>query len=425
MDFEEIKIADGVRAVFASANRFKTNEIMISFCTPLCKETASRNALLINMLSHTNNDYKTTSEFNKRLAMLYGANVASQVSKHGENQVLSLFISSLDDKFSIEGDSISRESIELLMSLIFNPSLDENGDFVQADIDREKRLLCEALESEVNEKRIYSLRQLEENMFKNEAFSINAYGTIDDIKAVTNDDLKKALDYIKTNSKIQITVVGTADKNAIIDVAKSYFDNVNRDYIKPQPAEFIPVAKEVNTVTERIDVKQGKLVLGFRVNLQSDFEPAPNMRSFSDVLGSGPYSKLFLNVREKLSLCYYCFARYDRRKSSIIIQCGCEEENMDKAVEEILNQIENIKNGNFEDTFKSSKIGLNDTINGVNDDSLMLLRWYGGQIADDKILSPSDSVADNEAVTFDEVKACAELLSLDTIYKLVGNKEGE
>lgn len=424
-DFETICVASGVQIVSAPANRFKTNEISISFCTPLSAETASRNALCANLLARTTKKYPTLSEFNKKLAMLYGASVTCTVVKLGENQLLTLNASSLDDRFSFENDIISVDAFNLLISMVFDANVDENGLFYPQDIDREKRLLAEKIESEENEKRIYSLRRLEQIMFDGEPYAVNRYGSVDAVKAVTADDLKSALEYFKTNAKIQITVVGNADVNAIADLAKQYFSTLRRDYIAPQKAVFVPTADSVNTVEERIDVKQGKLVLGFRVNLQSDFKPVPEMLAFSDIFGGGPYSKLFLNVREKLSLCYYCSAKYDRRKSSVIIQCGCEEENMDKAVEEILNQLADIKNGSFDDAFASSKIALADTLNGAYDDSLTLSSWYLAQIADDEIISPADSASNIAAVTKQQVQDCADLLTLDTIYKLVGNKEGE
>lgn len=424
-DFETICVASGVQIVSAPANRFKTNEISISFCTPLSAETASRNALCANLLARTTKKYPTLSEFNKKLAMLYGASVTCSVVKLGENQLLTLNASSLDDRFSFENDKISVDAFNLLMSMVFDANVDENGLFYPQDIDREKRLLAEKIESEENEKRIYSLRRLEQIMFDGEPYAVNRYGSVDAVKKVTADDLKSALEYFKTNAKIQITVVGNANVNAIADLAKQYFSTLRRDYIAPQKAVFVPTADSVNTVEERIDVKQGKLVLGFRVNLQSDFKPVPEMLAFSDIFGGGPYSKLFLNVREKLSLCYYCSAKYDRRKSSVIIQCGCEEENMDKAVKEILNQLSDIKNGSFDDAFASSKIALADTLNGAYDDSLTLSSWYLAQIADDEIISPADSASNIAAVTKQQVQDCADLLTLDTIYKLVGNKEGE
>ena len=98
---------------------------------------------------------------------------------------------------------------------------------------------------------------------------------------------------------------------------------------------------------------------------------------------------------------------------------------MDKAVEEILNQLSDIKSGSFDDAFASSKIALADALNAVYDDSLTLSSWYLTQIADDEIISPADSASNISAVTKQQVQDCADLLTLDTIYKLVGNKEGE
>lgn len=149
------------------------------------------------------------------------------------------------------------------------------------------------------------------------------------------------------------------------------------------------------------------------------------MRSFADVFGGGPYSKLFANVREKMSLCYYCSARYVRQKSFIVVQSGCEEENMDKAVSEILNQIEEIKKGNFDYEFSSSKMALTDAINSVYDAPESLEVWYTSQMADKNIKSPAESAAENKSVTKEQIMECANLISLDTVYRLVGNGDKE
>lgn len=424
-EFEKIAVAQGVDLVCVDANRFKTNEIAVSFCTPLSKNTASVNALLISLLSHSGKEYPDMLSLNKKLAMLYGASLSSVTQKIGENQVLSIHISSLDDKFSLADTKISTESIELLLSLIFNPNLDENGDFLAEDIEREKRFLCEKLKAEENEKRTYALRQAEKYMFKDEPYSVNAYGSVEDVSNITPSDVKSAWENLIKTAKIQFAIVGTADCNDTLDCIKSKFDAVERDYASPVSSVFVPVATEVNEILERIDVKQGKLVLGFRVNMKSDDAKTPAMRSFCDVFGGGPYSKLFANVREKLSLCYYCSARYLRQKSCILIQCGCEEENMDKAVAEILNQLEEIKKGNFDSEFASSKISLTDSINSVNDESMTLLAWYQNQIVDANTKSPAQSAKENDSVAKEDIQRCAELITLDLVYKLAGNKEGE
>ena len=424
-DFEKININDGVDIISVKADRFKTNEIALSFVVPLKEETASANALLAYLISGTTKSCPTLSDFNKKLAMLYGASVNAFISKLGENQCITIEASHLDDRFAIGDEVISAQMFEFLCKLVFDTKLDEKGSFFEEDIKREKRLLVERIESEENDKRVFALRRLESIMFENEPYSINRFGSRDGIKAVDSAMLKSALDYLVSSSKIQITIVGNADISGIINTAKKYFGTMNRSYIPPVGSTFIAEADEVKTVTDRMDVKQGKLVLGFRVNDRSEFEGNPQMRLFCDVFGGGPYSKLFNNVREKLSLCYYCSARYDRRKSSVIIQCGCEEENMDKAIEEILNQLSDIRNGNVDEELSAGRMAISDAINSVSDDSISLLSWYANQVCDTKTLSPAESAAENQKVSKEEIVNCASLLSLDTIYKLVSEKEGE
>ena len=424
-EFEIFNIKNGVDIVYVKTNRFKTNEISLSFVAPLNEKTAASNALLAYLISQTTKKYPDISSFNKKLAMLYGASIYAGVSKLGENQCITVEASCLDDRFSLGNSSISGETFDFLCSLVFDANLDENGDFYQEDIARVKKLLIEKVEGEENDKRIYALRRLESIMFEDEPYGVNRYGSVESIKKVDSAALKSSLDYLIKNSKLQITVVGNIDIDEIKKTAIKYFGGVERDYIAPVSSVFMGAASEVKKVTERMDVKQGKLVLGFRVNEQSEFESNPQMRLFNDVFGGGPYSKLFENVREKLSLCYYCSSRYDRRKSSVIIQCGCEEENMDKAVSEIINQLNEIKNASVDKELSAGKMAMSDTLGSINDDSITLVNWYSSQITDKTILSPGESALQNSSVSKEEVVNCAKLLSLDTVYKLVSSKEGE
>lgn len=423
MNFSEKKISDGISLITVKTQQFKTNEIAVSLAVPLTKENAGVNALLINMLSRKSRDLPTMSMLNKKLAYLYGASVSAVVSKLGESQVLKLGISCLDDRFSLDSESISFECVKLLFSLLTEPRVDESGNFFSEDIEAEKRILIEKIQAENNEKRIYVLRQAEKLMFENEAYSINRYGDIDSINAVTKEQCKQAYDNLLSTAKILVTVVGNTDTEKTAKYIFDVFSKRERNYRPLEKAEFIPVCNNVKEKMERIDVKQGKLVLGFRVNLKPEDKLTDAMRSFCDVFGGGPYSKLFANVREKLSLCYYCSARYTKLKSFIMIQCGCNEENMDKAVNEILNQLDIIKSGNFDEEFNSSKIGLRDAILSVNDTPELIESWYANQMTQDDIKTPEQTAKDNDDVTKEQIIECANLLTLDTVYKLSSPRE--
>lgn len=424
-DFIKTNIGEGIDVLSVPVNQFKTNEIALSLLMPLKAETASLNAILPMLLSRSSKKYKTLSELNTKLAYLYGAVLAPSVSKIGESQLLKLGITCVDDRFSLDDEKISKECVSLLLSLLFEPNFDENGNFYVEDIEREKRILTEKIDSEENEKRTYVLRKTEEIMFSGEPYAVNRFGTKDDVSNITKESALAAWKNVLKTSKVLLTVVGNVSVDEISNELKERFSNVEREYKNIPDAVFKPVAEKVNEVTESMDVKQGKLVLGFRVNMKPNDSRTYAMRSFTDIFGGGPYSKLFANVREKMSLCYYCSARYIRKKSFVVIQCGCEEENMDKAVKEILNQLEEIKNGNFEYEFNSSKAGLTDAINSVYDAPDSLENWYLLQMDDDVIKSPKESAEENNKVTKEQVIECANLLTLDTVYKLVSTGEGE
>ena len=203
-EFSKQSICDGVELVTVHTDRFKTNEMAISFLLPLTEETAARNALTISLLSNCSGEYPDMLSIKKKTAYLYGASIESTVQKIGENQSLQLTVSSLDDRFSL-GDSISEQTAEMLISLITKPHLTGDGNFYSEDIDREKRILIQKIQSEENEKRIYALNEMQKTMFEGEPFSVNKYGSVDSIKALTPADVKAAWNDFLSNAKIQIT----------------------------------------------------------------------------------------------------------------------------------------------------------------------------------------------------------------------------
>lgn len=424
-DFMKTNVGKGIDVISVPASQFKTNEIALSLAMPLRKETAALNAIVPMLLCRSSKQYPSLTALNTKLASLYGAALEPFVTKVGEVQLIKLGLTCVDDRFSLDGEKISKECAELLLSLLFEPRLDENGCFYKEDIEREKRILTEKLDSEENEKRLYVLRKTEEAMFEGEPYAVNRYGSKEDVAAIDGAGVLSAWKKMLESAKVLLTVVGNADTAEISDMLKKRFADTKRRYSPLPESVFKPYVDSVKEITKRIDVKQGKLVMGFRVDVKPNDELTPAMRSFADIFGGGPYSRLFTKVREEMSLCYYCSARYVRQKSYIIVQCGCEEENMDKAVAQILAQLEEIKSGNFDYEFKSSKVSLTDAINSVYDAPESLENWYLVQTADSEFKSPKQSARENNAVTKRQIIECARLLSLDTVYRLVSTGEGK
>ena len=145
-DFQILSVANGAEVVFAEADRFKTNEISLSFFTGLDEKTASANAVAVMLLSRCTREYPSILKLNSKLASLYGAQLEAGVAKAGELQMLKIGITSLDNSFALSNEDIAQECVSLLLSMAFEPVLDENGGFLQESVEREKRVIAEKIE---------------------------------------------------------------------------------------------------------------------------------------------------------------------------------------------------------------------------------------------------------------------------------------
>jgi len=297
--------------------------------------------------------------------------------------------------------------------------------FNEVEVDREKRLLLERIESQKNDKRVYALLRCEEIMCENEAYGINYYGNADDVKALTPKSIFDAWQEMLKKGIIQINVVGNANTDEISNLIKEQFDKIKRDEINRIETKVIKTANEVKKINEQLPISQGKLVMGYRAGITGQEENFGAVRVMADIFGGAPYSKLFTNVREKMSLCYYCSARLNRQKGIIMVQSGIEQENEQKAIDEINNQLKLLQDGEFsQDELSASVAGLKDTLLRVLDTPEDIDAWGYSQIMSKKFQSPQDIIKEIENIDRQQVIDAAKNVTLDTVYMLSG-EEGE
>lgn len=419
MHFENI--ADGVRLCAQSTDKFKTCRINISMAMPLDSDASAR-AILPFILQRRCAKYPDYIALNRELDELYGASVSAGVLKRGESQILSFNLTAIDDRFALDGDTVALECVQLLTDMIFDPLTD--GESFPADIiEQEKRLLIEAIENEMNDKRRYALIRCEEIMFKDEAYGINRLGTVEKVKALSPEEIYSAWKDVLCKAIIQVTMVGSMDVKPVSDMLKERFNSIDR-----QPVEINTVfVNEVNQpeyVCEEIPIKQGKLVMGFRTGMADEYDNSVPMRIAVDIFGGGTYSKLFSVVREKMSLCYYCSAALFSSKGIVMVQSGIEDINEEKAKNEILNQLSLVAAGEFsDDDFSSSIKSITDSIISNNDTPESICAWYSSQLFRRDLKTPEAYVEEIAEVEKSQVIDAAKTIVLDTVFMLKSNGE--
>ncbi|WMJ23328.1 insulinase family protein [Paludicola sp. MB14-C6] len=421
-NFNSIEIAEGVHFNSIIDKRFKTNKISINFITELKKETVTSNAIIPFLLKKGYNGCSDYTIFNQQLEELYGAYVASYVQKVGDYQVVSLSITSIDDVYALNNDEITSKTASILCEMAFNPIL-ENGVFPLKDVEIEKTALIDTIEAEVNEKRIYAINNLVKVMCSNEPFGISKYGYTEQVALLTPETIKTAYDNLIKHSRVEIMFTGSGNDKTAIDVFKAKMSSVNRSYQILNPIATHSQLQQTVEQTDHMTVSQSKMVLGFGNGL----EPSSNLITATKLMvalyGGTPSSKLFLNVREKLSLCYYCAARYDRFKGIMMVDCGVENQNIEKAKTEILSQLDAIKKGEItDDEIRNAALSLVNALKSVYDSDASIESWYLGQVLSGTNISPLQEVDKVNNVTKECIIEAANRCTLDAVYVLTGKE---
>lgn len=422
-----ITLGEAIRFRYLQTDLFTTDYFSVHFILPLERDTVAGYTLLSKLFKKGCRSYPTQREFAKRLEELYASSLGISVSKQGEGQILSLGMEFLSSRFVLGGEDIAQDACKLLSDVICDPYL-ENGIFASAFVEREKIALKDQLRATINDKRAYVLKRCRETMCEGEAYSLALEGTEESIDAITPDFLWTLYQKMLREAQIEIFYIG---KEAA-EIAEARARMLVSAFGSRAPVQyktvFVKASETVKRVSEPIDAKQGKLAMGFRTGMdeKTSIQEKDALLLFNIVYGTSPVSKLFMNVREKRSLCYYCSSRNDNQKGILFVQSGVENENAAAAEEEILFQLQEISNGHIDDAeLVAAKQAFRDLTRSVSDSPYMLEQWYLKRALAGDHRSPEEMNDAIDALSAEDIARVAERITLDTVFFLYGTAEEE
>ena len=422
MEVTRTKLADGVYLTYLPARKFKTSLLSAQFVTPIRQETAAAYALLPAVLRRGTVTYPDMGSLSARLDKLYGARIDYTVRKKGENQCVGFVASLIDDSFAPGGEKLLEPVADLLGELICDPAT-ERGRFVPAYFESEKTNLIDAIRSLINDKRDYADSRLLREMCAGEPYGIPRLGDEKSAEKLQLQKLHAQYGQLIAASQLELFYSGSASWDRVAHALLSAFSTLPRDNIKyAAAAQNHPAREEVRTVTESLDVTQGKLGMGFSCG-SSD---TAALLMGNTLFGGSSNSKLFLNVREKLSLCYYASSLYHRQKGMITVSSGIEFGNYQKAYDEILAQLAAVQNGQLEDwELEGARSTLLNAYASMGDSQGKLENFYLGQAATGQSETPEALAAQVRSVTPERIFEAMKTVKLDTVYFLRGKEAAE
>lgn len=425
MDVTHRELAQGVELICVCTDKFKTGTLSVSLTAPLRRETATANALLLDVLYRGSEKYPDIQAISAAEDELYGLSLSPTVRQRGEAQCMSLVARFIDDRFALDGTQVLEGAAAFMGELLLRPAT-ENGVFRAGYVKSEGVNLADLIRSQVNDKRAWSLHRLMEVMCEGEAYALDKFGDPEEAEQMDRLALWDRYEALLRQAGVIFCYVGAAPAERVERALRAAFAPL----LTPRSRTLlthnvIPAPRgNLREQTDTMDVAQGKLALGLRcggIDLHSPEFPA--LLVCNAVYGGTTTSKLFMNVREKLSLCYFASSMVNRYKGLMAVSSGVEFSNFQVARDEILAQLDKMRQGDFTgEELRAGKQALTSGYRALLDSQGQVEDFWFSQAVAGVDQSPEQLSAQVEAVTREQVVAAAQKIQLDTVYYLTGRE---
>ena len=416
-----IPLLPGITLRCCGDTRFKQGCLSLQLVRPMCREEASLNALIPAVLIRGTEKSRDLREITLRLDDLYGAAVGTMVRRIGDYQTTGLSCSFIEDRYALPGEQVLEPMIRFLGELLLHP-LTENGIFCRDYVESEKKNLISAIEAELNDKRTYAMGRMLKLMGRQDSFGIPRMGTKEDAAAITAESAwahyRKALE----ESPIEIFYVGTASAEKLAELLKEVFRDLPRSP-KALSAQTPFHVMEPQTVREQLDVTQAQLCMGFTTPITNQDSRFAAMQVANALYGAGMTSKLFLNVREKMSLCYTVGSSYSGTKGIMTVSAGLDADKAPVAQQEILDQLKACTEGRISsEELTAAKEAILSALRATHDSPGAIESFYANASLSGLNRTVEQYKEEVRAVTAEQAAAAAATLTLNTVYTLEGVK---
>ncbi len=425
-------VTDALTLRVCRTDKFKAGMLSLSALLPIERDKVWMTSLLLAVLKRGTEKYPTLEAVNRRLDYLYGTDVGVRNFYRGDCQVIGFSAEILEGAYLPEGEDLLADVLEVISQMLFHPLTDENGLLLSRYVESEKQVQCDAIRAQKNHPRSYAAARASELLYQNEPYGAPLLGTVEEVSAVTAEELTAHWRALVDRISLDCFYVGATEPARVCEaLAETVGRELNPNAVKiayPIPSTVIRRAEEVRTFEEPSESAQSHLLMGFRTGCAISDPDYDATMVFNELFGASPISKLFVNVRERLSLCYYCSSVYNARKGTVMVRSGLSAQNRCRAEEEILAQLRAIAEGDFTDAeLAGAKQSLVNVYRQAEDSPGALENIYFGRAISGVNVSLEEGRARILSVTREDVTRAAARMTLDTVYFLsgVGGEEDE
>ena len=391
------EILPGVWLTALRTDKFKTAWLSVNLLTQLRRSTAACTAVLPYVLRRGSTRLPDLETIAAELENLYGASITPSVRKLGEIQAVGFEAEFADD--GAVGEDVFPRLAADVADLLLHPNT--RGGLLRPDIvDSEREKLLERIRAGMNNKRAYAIERLYAHMCCCEDYAVPRLGEEADAERIH---------YRKLTMRYH-DVLSTMPRG---EIDEDIGTDIRMNALEEQP----------RYVTETLPVAQGQLAVGYRLGACMAEPDIPALFVFNALYGGCVTSKLFLNVREKLSLCYYVGSRLSTHKGLLTVTSGIDVKNYERALTEITAQLDAVRTGDFTDGELQAAIRSVASDLRATADAPDALAWYWlNRTVQGLDIDPAEMAALVEEVTRTDVTDIAAGVVCDCVYLLKGTE---
>lgn len=414
-----IELLPGVTLRCFQDDRFKQGVLSIQFVRAMQKEESAVNALIPAVLLRGCKSAPDLRAITLRLDDLYGAGIGGLNRRIGDYQTIGMGCRFLGDRYAMEGDRIMASLVEFLRQLLLEP-VTEKGVFSGEFLESEKKNRIADIEAQRNDKRSYAAAQLLRHMCREDSYGLPRLGEVEQVRSITAQGAWDHWHRVLRESRVDLFYVGQNPSEAVAQMVLPLFEGIDRSYVSlPEQTPFHSCGG--GEFTESMDVAQGRLGMGFSTSITGRDPQMPAMQVCNSIFGGGMTSKLFMNVREKMSLCYDISSGYHGSKGILTVAAGMDFAKTQVVRDQVMTQLEAIRAGQItQEELTAAKEGLCNSLRGIHDSPGGIENYYSSGFLSGILLTPEEYRQRISQVTVQQVAEAAATLVPDTVYCLKG-----
>ena len=228
-------------------------------------------------------------------------------------------------------------AIEIFEDIVKNTTFEE--------FEKERTKLEGEIIAELDSPRAKIIDSYYKNIYEGHNYGFTNTVILENLKNLTQEDVKTAYKEIVANSKKVVAFVGDLDFDKVNNILNEKFGDLTPsvDELPVLRKPELPQPKEIDVI--QADLNQAHILKGWLVGT-ADSNDYPAIALLNIILGaSGLSSRLFLELRDKKGLAYVVRSAYDvaRLSANFSIYIATEPKNIETSLKGFEEEIEKIK----------------------------------------------------------------------------------